>query len=381
MKKYQSALPYFPENEIEAILEQTKMMLGGGAMLSMGENVSEFEQSFALYCGVDFGIATNSCTSALSSVFKVLEFKKDDEVILPAQTFFANLSSVVNAGAKPIFCDTDCNFLLSFESLKQNISPKTKAVVIVYFCGAISQDIFKIRDFCKENKIFLIEDCAHAHGAQAIDEEGNIHKAGSIGDVGCFSFFSTKIMTTGEGGMILCKDEKLAYILRSYANRGLDPKSKIEHFIHYGENFRMSEFCGFLGKSQLRCLDSFLTHRNKIACIYKKALKGFDLAFQEVPDGFLHSYWRFIIFLRNFPKESIIEELRKHHIPAEAPYNPLLHKHNILNTSLQCPNAEKLAKSHISLPMHLGITEEDALFIASTLKKILGEFLCKNSKS
>lgn len=381
MKKYQSALPYFPENEIEVILEQTKVMLGGGAMLSMGENVSDFEKSFALYCGVDFGIATNSCTSALSSVFKVLDLNQDDEVILPAQTFFANLSSVVNAGAKPVFCDTDSNFLLSFESLKRNISSKTKAIVIVHFCGAISQDIFKIRDLCKEKKIFLIEDCAHAHGAQAIDENGKIYKAGSLGDVGCFSFFSTKIMTTGEGGMIVCKDEKLAYTLRSYANRGLDPKSKMEHFITYGENFRMSEFCGFLGKSQLRCLNDFLTHRNQIAHIYKTTLKDCNIAFQEVPEGFLHSYWRFIIFLRNFPKERIIQELSKHFIPAEAPYNPLLHKHDILDTSLQCPNAEKLANSHISLPMHLGITEEDALFIASTLKTILGEFSCKNSKS
>lgn len=381
MKKYQSALPYFPENEIEVILEQVKMMLGGGALLSMGENVKDFEKNFALYCGVDFGIATNSCTSALSSVFKALNLQKDDEVILPAQTFFANLSSVINAGAKPIFCDTDSNFLLSFKSLKKCISSKTKVVVIVHFCGAISQDIFKIRDFCKQREILLLEDCAHAHGAQAIDQDRKIYKVGSIGDVGCFSFFSTKIMTTGEGGMIVCRDEKLAYTLRSYANRGLDPKSKIEHFIAYGENFRMDEFCAFLGKSQLRCLDDFLAHRNQIACIYKETLKDCDVAFQEVQEGFLHSYWRFIIFLKNFPKERIIQELSKHNIPAQAPYDPLLHKHDILNTSVQCPNAEKLANSHISLPMHLGITKEDAFFIASTLKQILGELLCKNSKS
>lgn len=374
MKTYQSALPYFPKHEIERILDQTKSMLSGG-ILSMGQNVSDFEQSFASYHGANFGIATNSCTSALSSVLKNLNLKKEDEIILPAQTFFANLSSVINSGAKPIFCDTDSNFLLSFESLSQYISAQTKAIVVVHFCGAISQDIFKIRDLCKKNNIFLIEDCAHAHGAQAIDQEGKIYKAGSIGDVGCFSFFSTKIMTTGEGGMILCQDENLAHILRSYANRGLDPKSKTEHFITYGENFRMSEFCAFLGKSQLRCLDDFLAHRNQIASIYKEILKDSNLTFQEVPKGFLHSYWRFIIFLKNTPKQPIIQELSKHNISAEAPYNPLLHKHPLLNQSLQCPNAEKLANSHISLPMHLGITEEDAFFIASKLKQILGESL------
>lgn len=373
MKSYKSALPYFPKHEIQTILEQTQSMLEGKSMLSMGENVSEFEKEFSSYHGVRFGIATNSCTSALTSVFKALDLKSGDEVILPVQTFFANLSSVLSVQAKPVFCDTDSDFLLRSDEVLKLISPKTKALVVVHFCGAISPDIFAIRDLCRLKNIFLIEDCSHAHGAQAMNAKGEIYKAGSLGDVGCFSFFSTKIITTGEGGMAICNDEDLAYRIRSYANRGLDPKSKIEHFIHYGDNFRMSEFCAFLGRSQLRCLDSFLSHRNHIAKIYKEALQGLDLSFQSVSKGFLHSYWRFILFLQKTDREKLIAKLAEHHISAEAPYMPLLHKHDLVKFSASCPRAENLASTHISLPIHLGIQESDAIFITSKLKEILGE--------
>lgn len=274
MKKYTTAFPYFPEKEIEWILDETRLILSGEKMLSMGENVRKFEAEFAKYCGRQFGIVTNSCTSALDLALRSLNLSANDEVIVPTQTFFANLSSIVNSGAKPVFCDTDDDFLMSYADLKKKISPNTKAVIIVHFSGAISKDIFKIKKLCTEKQIFLIEDCAHAHGAWATDPNGQIYKAGQIGHLGCFSFFSTKIMTSGEGGMIVCDDEMLSLTLRSLANRGLNPLCKVEEFIHYGENFRLSEFQATLLLSQLRCLEDFIAHRNQIAKTYKAELQG-----------------------------------------------------------------------------------------------------------
>ncbi|GAA7259607.1 DegT/DnrJ/EryC1/StrS family aminotransferase [Helicobacter pylori] len=375
MKKYTTAFPFFPKKEIEWILNETRLILEGEKMLSMGENVRKFENEFAKYCERNFAIVTNSCTSALGLVLRSLKLSSNDEVIVPTQTFFSDLSSIVNAGAKPVFCDTDDQFLLSYSDLEKKITPQTKAVIVVHFSGAISQDIFRIKQLCENKNITLIEDCAHAHGAYATDCDHKMYKAGSIGDFGCFSFFSTKIMTTGEGGMIVCDDEKHSLILASMANRGLNPLCKEEDFIYYGENFRLSEFQATLGLSQLNCLEDFLAHRNQIAQIYKTELDDLkDLVrFQEVPETYRHDYWRFIVFLKTHQSKFIINELSKYGICADAPYSPLLHQQPILTTKSLCLKAEILAKTHISLPMHMKITLDDAKYIAKIFKTILLE--------
>lgn len=373
--KYATAFPYFPQEEIEWILKETQLILSGEKMLSMGENVRKFEENFSAYCNRKYGIVTNSCTSALDIVLRSLKLSEDDEVIVPTQTFFANLSSIVNSRAKPVFCDTDENFLMSFDDLEKKITPNTKAIIVVHFAGAISRDIFKIKELCHRLGITLIEDCAHAHGAYATDSNGKIHRAGSIGDIGCFSFFSTKIMTTGEGGMIVCDNKERSLVFRSLANRGLNPLNKIEEFNQYGENFRLSEFNATLGLSQLRCLEDFIAHRNQIAQIYKVELEELKhlLRFQEVSSGYRHSYWRFIVFLKKHNPKNIIEKLAKKEICADAPYSPLLHQQPILSNHSSCPRAEELSKTHISLPIHMKITLEDAKKIAKELKSILQE--------
>lgn len=374
MKKYTTAFPFFPQQEIEWILEETRQILNGNKMLSMGENVKKFEQDFSSYCNRKFGIVTNSCTSALDIVLRSLKLTPNDEVIVPTQTFFANLSSIVNSGGKPVFCDTDEDFLIDYQDLQKKITPRTKAVIVVHFAGAISKDIFKIKELCKKYKICLIEDCAHAHGAYATHpEDGVIYKAGSIGDIGCFSFFSTKIMTTGEGGMIVCDDGEKALTFRSLANRGLNPLIQTECFNQYGENYRLSEFNATLGLSQLRCLEDFISHRNQIAQIYQEELSNLQnlLRFQQTSSNFRHSYWRFIVFLKMHSPKNIINQLSKKGIAADAPYSPLLHKQEILQHSYSCPRAEALSQTHISLPMHIKITLDDAKEIASALKTIL----------
>lgn len=377
MQEYTTAFPFFPQKEIEWILNETRLILEGKKMLSMGENVKKFEEEFATYCGRKFAIVTNSCTSALDLILRSLKLTSNDEVIVPTQTFFANLSSIINSGAKPIFCDTDDNFLLSCSDLEKKITAQTKAVIIVHFSGAISQDIFRIKQLCQERKITLIEDCAHAHGAYATDSNQKIYKAGSIGDYGCFSFFSTKIMTTGEGGMIVCDNKEHSITLRSMANRGLNPLCENEEFIYYGENFRLSEFQATLGLSQLHCLENFVTHRNQIAQTYQSELSDLQdfLRFQEVPKNYRHSYWRFIVFLKKHYPKTIIEKLSKKGICADAPYFPLLHQQKILSTSYSCPKAEALSQTHISLPMHMKISIDNAKYIVQTFKTLILEEL------
>ena len=367
MKKYNTAFPYFPKDDIEEILKDTREMLNGNKMLTMGENVQKFEKDFSAYCQSNYAVATNSCTSALEIALSSLNLTSEDEVIVPVQTFVATGSCVLKSGAKIVFCDVDDDFLLDFEFMKRLINKNTKAVIIVHFAGMISKDIIKIRDYLKEKNIILIEDDAHAHGATFGDL-----KAGNIGDIGCFSFYSTKIMTTGEGGMITTNNQEIYEKCASLRNRGMDINYKGELFINLGSNHRVTEFQALLGVYQLKRLDEFLEHRNKIAKIYKDELSDLidkGIVRLQVPaQNSRHSYWRFIVFLNNYDRDEIIKKLNALNIKADAPYFPLLHNQPLFKDikKEKMINAEKLSKAHISLPIHMLISENDAKFIIKT---------------
>lgn len=376
MKKYFTAFPYFEKNDIKSMLNQIEDILTGKELLTMGKNVEKFEKDFAAYCGCEYGVATNSCTSALEIALNSLNLSKDDEVIVPVQTFIATGSCVLRAGAKIVFCDTDDNFLMDFQNLKSKITNKTKAVIIVHFAGLISEKIFEIRDYLKEKNIILIEDCAHAHGAYIINPKTNERiMAGNLGEVSCFSFYSTKIMTTGEGGMLLTNNESIYKKTSSLRNRGIDTEKAGESFINKGSNCRFTEIQALMGLSQLNSLEKFIEHRNKIADIYKKELSELEkqgtIRFQNYDSSTRHSYWRFIVFLNNIDRNTVIEKLNELGIKADAPYNPLLHKQPLFNSAEIIENAEKLAKTHISLPIHINITEDDAKFISEAVLRIL----------
>ena len=256
MKKYSAAFPFFPKNDIDEILSETKKMLEGSKMLTMGEHVDKFENEFSKYCNVKYSVATNSCTVALELALLSLNLSSDDEVIVPVQTFIATGSCVLKAGSKIIFCDVDDDFLLDFESMKSLITDKTKVVIIVHFSGMISKNILEIKDYLNKRNIVLIEDAAHAHGASF-----NNMMAGSIGDIGCFSFYSTKIMTTCEGGMITTNNLEYYEKQSSIRNRGVDVKCKNEVFTNLGSNYRFTEFQALLGRYQLKRLEEFHSHR------------------------------------------------------------------------------------------------------------------------
>ena len=236
----------------------------------------------------------------------------------------------------------------------------------------IIKDIIKIRDYLKEKNIILIEDDAHAHGATFGDL-----KAGNIGDIGCFSFYSTKIMTTGEGGMITTNNQEIYEKCASLRNRGMDINYKGELFINLGSNHRVTEFQALLGVYQLKRLDEFLEHRNKIAKIYKDELSDLidkGIVRLQVPaQNSRHSYWRFIVFLNNHDRDEIIKKLNALNIKADAPYFPLLHNQPLFKDikKEKMINAERLSKTHISLPIHMLISEEDSIIIAKKLKEVL----------
>ena len=375
---YNIAFPYFPKEDVKEIMKEIEKILIGEGFLTMGENVKSFEKEFANFVGAKYGIATNSCTSALEIVLKSLGIGKGDEVIVPCQTFVATGSAVLTCGAKPVFVEVDSNFSIDINNVKKKITSKTKAVIVVHFAGLIQENIFELKELLDSKNIYLIEDCAHAHGAKI----GDIH-AGSIGIAGCFSFYSTKILTTGEGGMIVTNNEELYKKASSLRNRGIDVEKAFEIYVNPGRNCRFTEIQAILGRFQLKRLEEFVSYRNRLAKIYMTELSELKekgvLRFQEYSKNVRHSYWRFVVFFReDIDREKIKEKLRERGIRADNPYSPLLHLQPLFKRLCQTydgmlPYSEKLAQTHICLPIHLKISPEDAKYIAKSLKEALRE--------
>jgi perosamine synthetase len=372
--KYNSGSPYFFKVDIKYILNETKKLLLGNGSLRMGRHVKSFEKQFAKYINTNTAISTTSCTTALETIFNAIDLKENDEVIIPCQTYAASASTILRFNAIPIVCEIDADYNLDYNDAIKKINNRTKAVVIVHFGGKISSDIFLFKKYTKLNNIFLIEDAAHALGASY-----NGYKAGNIGDAAAFSFYSTKMITTGEGGMITTNNLEIAKKCIKFRSRGLKLDTKDEIYDTVGTNYRLTEFQGLLGLAQLRRIDKFIKHRNKIAKIYSKYLNPLlNDNLISIPSNHSNgtsSYWRYIIILnKHINREKIINSLKKQSIYAIKSYEPLIHDQPFFksarkfqNTSV--PFSEKYCQRHIMLPIHYLINEEDAIFIAKCLNQ------------
>ena len=187
---------YFPEGDRKKILKQVNEILESG-QLTLGKYTKEFEEEFAKYVGVKYAVAVNSGTSALEIPLRALGIQ-GFSVIVPTNTFFATPASVIHAGGKVIFADMTENLCLDPDSVKQKIQKDTRGIIIVHIGGVVPPQITEIQAICHEHNLFLIEDAAHAHGSTL-----NGKSAGTFGDAAAFSFYPTKVMTSGEGGMIV----------------------------------------------------------------------------------------------------------------------------------------------------------------------------------
>ena len=373
-KNIQIAEPSFSAEDREVIHKEIDNILSN--KLSMGENVTKFEEEFSSYTNSKYAIAVNSCTSALEVALQGLGVSKGDEVIVPCQTFIATGMSVHLVDGVPVFCEiSKKDFCLDFEHMKQLITQNTRGVILVHFAGLISEDIFKIKNFCEENNLFLIEDAAHAPGASI-----NGIQAGTIGDAGCFSFFPTKVITAGEGGMLITDDDELYHFSRRLQNRGLDMQSDKERYSYPGRNIRMTEMTAITGRVQLSHLDEYLERRRLIAGIYAEDFSQNKLVTTFSPSNDSYpSFWKYPILLHeNIDREKVLTALHKERIFADLTYQPALHLQPVFQVLLDTsagdlPNSENMMKKHICLPCHQNMTIEDARFVSQTLISFLKE--------
>lgn len=352
------------KREIDAAI---KKVLNSGSFIG-GKEVEKFEKEVAKFCGVKYAIGVNSCTDALFLSLKSLGIGKGDEVITTPFTFIATAEVITNLGAKPVFADIESDtFNISPELVEGLITPHTKAIIPVHLFGQMvgMDEIMKI---ARKYKLAVVEDAAQAFGAKYKGK-----KAGSIGDVGCFSFFPSKSLGAyGDGGMVVTNKKELAERVRLLRNHGSSPKGKYFNLI-VGTNSRLDAIQAAILRVKLKHLNAWNKERHERADYYTKKLDGVGSIFiPTIAMDRTHIFHQYTLRLRSGQARNKLKKyLGKEGIPTMVYYPLPLHLqpcfNNIGYKKGDFPEAEKAAKEVLSLPIYPEMATKEQNFI---LKKI-----------
>lgn len=377
------AQPFVGEDEIQAI----KKVLLSGQYIS-GKKVNEFEKLFAEYHEVKYSVALNSGTAALHVALSVIGVGPGDEVIVPPLTFFSTITSVLHQYAIPIFADIDpVGFCLDPIDIEKRITEKTKAIIPVHLYGN-SAKINEIIKIAKKYEIRVIEDCAQSHGTEFRGK-----KVGTFGDIGAFSFFATKHMTTGEGGIMITNNKQWADLAKRIRSHGMIDR---DHHDYLGYNYRMSEIAAAMGVEQLKKLDKHNEKRIEHSKYLIEELRHRNISWLKTPkleNQIKHTFFWFPILIEEeklgMSTKDLIKILKKKGIETRHRYYQPLYKqkilvdkenypHRILFTSsnidyskIYLENAEKVAGKIIGLPNHIGLEKKDLDYIVDTIYHVI----------
>ena len=367
------AEPCIGDEELKNVIEAVK----SGWISSKGKFIKEFEKEFAKYCGVKYGVTTANGTVALHLALKALGIGKGDEVIVPTLTFVATANAVTYCNAKPMFVDSHSEYwCIDPEKIEDNITKNTKAIIVVHLYGHPC-DMDWIMDIAEDRGLYVIEDCAEAHGA-----EYKGRKVGSFGDIACFSFYGNKIITTGEGGMCITNNEELVEKMRLLRDHGMDRHKKYWHEV-IGFNYRMTNLQAAIGVAQLKKLDKFIQKKRLIAKWYTEELK--ELECKELIK--LHPempwakcvYWMYSILIEDKAKisrDELMKKLEENGIETRPFFTPM-HLLPIYNSGKGLPIAENLAKRGLNLPSSINLKNNQVSCIANTLVEAIKQWIIK----
>jgi dTDP-4-amino-4,6-dideoxygalactose transaminase len=289
--------PLFDDRESQAVADVLR-----SGWVSQGPRVGEFEAAFARYAGSRHAVATSSCTSALHMALVALGIEAGDEVLLPAFTFVATANAVEYCRATPVFVDIDLDtFNIDLGQIERRITPRTRAIMPVHLFG-LAANMPAILDIARRHRLRVIEDAACAVGTRTSGRH-----AGTFGDAGCFSFHPRKVITTGEGGMLITDDGALAQRVRSLRNHAAVVSDLERHaangaqlpgFPEIGFNYRMTDVQAAIGIAQMEKLDAILDRRRALAARYDTALRPISwLRTPHVPAGDVHSYQSYVVLI------------------------------------------------------------------------------------
>ncbi len=367
MKKVPLARPDHPDDPAALLATLRNIVLSG--RWTQGEYAAAFERRVAEYCGSIYAVATNSGTSALEAICEAVGLKEGTEVICPSYTFIATVNAVLLSGARPVFADIDpATFNLDPKEVESKITDKTRAVILVHQFG-IPSDAGAFASLCRKQGLVLIEDAACGLGSHY---EGKA--VGTFGVSGLLSFHPRKILSTGEGGMVLTDNESLSQRVRSFGNHGRT-NSDSPTVERMGHNHRMSEFQAALGLWALDRMNDSIERRHHLA-------RRYDEAFCDVPNvrtvhlakGLEWNYQSYPIRISGGRRNWIAEELRKKGV--ETSPGPLpSHTHPYIVHLLQpprLPETEAAYEETLLLPMYAAMEDDDQAYVIQTLRQALG---------
>jgi dTDP-4-amino-4,6-dideoxygalactose transaminase len=349
--------------------EEKRAVMGvlSSGNLAQGERVEKFEKAFARFIGTKYCVAVNSGTAALHLALLALGIKNKDEIITTSFSFSASANCALFCGAYPVFSDIDpMTFNINPYDIENKITKKSKCVIPVHLYGQPA-DMKPIKEVATKHDLFIVEDCAQAHGAEYKNK-----KVGSIGDLGCFSFYATKNMTTGEGGVITTNIDELAEKLQLLRNHG---QTKRYCSSILGFNFRMTDIAAALGIEQLKKLKRF----NKKRILNAKFLtKNFDgiggLITPFISPNVTHVFNNYTIRITNrfkLGRESLIEKLKNDGIETRIYYPVPIHKQPLYvklgYEKISLSETDKASNEVLSLPVHPSLTKNDLNYMAEKI--------------
>ena len=359
------------EDDIEAVVQTLK-----SDWLTCGPRVDEFENSLNNYIGSKFAVAVNSGTSALDIAIASLELPIGSEVITTPFTFAASANCALYNSCRPIFADINRKtFNIDPEQIKKRITKKTKAIVYVDFAGHPCE-IKEISEIAEKFDLYLIEDAAHALGAEYRGK-----RVGTFADITEFSFHPVKHITTGEGGALTTNNEELAQKLKILRTHGIDRSAKERYgaasylydMKYLGRNYRITDIQCALGISQMRKIDKFISRRREISQIYREEFEKMEseIGLQTEEDYAKNAYHLFTILVKKKKRDTVFAELRKRNIGVNVHYIPTYkftyYKRFKINEK-EYPNTEQIFSQIISLPMYYSLTDEELAYVIKTVK-------------
>ena len=359
------AKPFIGEKEKKAVLD----VLNSG-MLAQGPKVKEFEEKFAEMCGAKNAVAVNSGTAALHSALYAIGVGKGDEVITVPFTFVATVNPIIMLGAKPVFVDVDeTTFNIDVNKIEEKINDKTKAIVAVDLYGQPA-NYQVLKNLAEKHNLKIVEDACQAHFAEFKGK-----KSGVLGDIGCFSFYATKNMMTGEGGMIVTNNDEYAELCKRFRHHGQSEQTRYQYF-DLGYNYRMMDIQAAIGLVQLERLEDWTNKRINNAKQLSLGLEGIKgIVVPKVSEGVKHVFHQYTIkVLEDFrlTRDELIEKLKEQGVGCAVFYPKPLHLHphfaKLGYHEGDFPFSEKFSKQVLSLPVHQGVLTEDIQKIISVIK-------------
>lgn len=362
--------PTLKGNELKYITEAVKT----NWISSSGKFIEEFEEKFSGYCNVKHGVSCSSGTAALHLALEAIGVSKGDEVIIPTFTMIASCNAVIYAGAKPVLVDSELDtWNIDISKIEEKITNKTKAIMIVHTYGH-PVDMDKIKKIANKHNILIIEDAAEAHGAEYKGK-----KTGSLGDIACFSFYANKIITTGEGGMVVTNNEKWAERAASLRNHFFGKT----RFLHkeIGYNYRLTNMQAAVGLAQLEKLDDYVDARRNNAKSYNKLLSNVK-GIRTPPEAewAKNVYWMYGILVKqdfkvDMPKlrDILIKkgiDTRTFFIGMHKQPAYMKNDKRFPDISGSYPISDKLEREGFYLPSSSHLTKDQISYISNTIKSV-----------